>query len=115
MKPTIRINTSLRHALRTHINREFENVLRKHGDQVSYVDISVQPLDQGRFFQKARVHISVQLKGMERFEVSASSSDTCSATSIAARRVRREIRRATRRHERIGQRGLLPLAYTSAR
>lgn len=103
-------------ALRTHLGYRFAHAFKNYRDRTSLVEVSIRSLHQGaRHGEDVHVHVKVELDGMETIEITAVSHDAHIAFSIAARRARRAVKRAIRRHERIEQRGLRLLAYNPRR
>jgi ribosome-associated translation inhibitor RaiA len=103
-------------ALRTHLGHRFAHAFKHYRDRISLVEVSVRSLHKdARHGDDVHVHAKVELGGMESIVITAVSHDAYIALSIAARRARRAVKRAIRRHERIEHRGLRLLAYNPAR
>ncbi len=107
---------SLTSALRTHLGYRFAHAFKNFRNRTSLIEVSVRSLYQdARHGEDVHVHVKVELDGMESIVITAVSHDAYIALSIAARRARRAVKRAIRRHERIEQRGLRLLAYSPRR
>ena len=103
-------------ALRTHLGSRFDHAFRNYRDQASVVEVSIRSLRKDAHNgDDVHVHVRIELAGMETITVTAVSHDEYIAVTIAARRSRRAVKRAIRRHERIEQRGLRLLAYNPGR
>lgn len=103
-------------ALRTHLAGRFDHAFRNYRNQTSIVEVSIRSLRQDvHQGDDVHVHVKVELDGMESIVITAVSHDEYIAVSIAARRARRAVKRAIRRHERIEHRGLRLLACNPSR
>jgi ribosome-associated translation inhibitor RaiA len=103
-------------ALRTHLDDRFAHAFKHYRSRISLLEVSVRSLHRdARHCEDVHVHVKVELRGMESIDITAVSHDAYMALSTAARRARRTVKRAIRRHERIDQRGLRLLACNPAR
>ena len=103
-------------ALRSHLGQRFNHAFKHYRNRTSLVEVSIRSLHQdARHGEDVHVHVKVELEGMESVVITAGSDDAYIALSIAARRARRTVKRAVRRHQRIEQRGLRHFAYHPGR
>jgi len=76
------------------------------------VEVSVRSTRQDAYQNvDVHVHVKVELEHKESLEITAVSHDEYSASSTAASRARRAVKRAIRRYQRIEHPRLQQLAY----
>ena len=117
MTPTARCpDFPLTDALRNHLLQRFTQALESFGHRIAGAEVSLRSLHRGTWNgEGVQVQVKVELDGMESLTVTATSRDAVTAIGIAARRARRAVKRAVRRHRRIEQLGLRTLASASGR
>ena len=80
------------------------------------MEVSVRSTRQDAYEDAdVRVHVKVELEHEESLEITAVSHDEYIATSLAARRALRLVKRAIRRFQRIEHHGLRHFAYSPVR
>lgn len=97
-------------AIREHVSRRLTVALERFSNQISQVDVFMKDLNgSGKGGEDQRVLVNVRISGQPDIVTETVSHDLYASISLAARRTRRVVRRAVKRHHRLDRQSIRQL------